>query len=303
MLVYNIDASGRAVVSVSIDVTGGVHRVISIPLEEGFIAGSVVAYDSRGNPLPVIVSDGKAIVTVGNTSFIMVEYMARIISEVERGVYRGVIHPFAPSFVYLPKGAGLLGFNGSAVVRFHSERIVLEYAKPGVYVFEYTLALQPGEEGRRGLPMWLLVVIVVSAVGALTAFYLLRRSGRLPRRSVLAVSRAEEARPSPSPPPGRQASGPVAVSPSGVAARPVPQVQRARRDERDQMIIDLLAREGPMGVSEVARRLGLSKSTAWRKLQRLSEEGVIERIIVDGKPVYRVARGAGPDGGGEEGEG
>ena len=285
VLVYNIDATGRAVVSVSIDVTGSMHHVISVPLEDGFVAGSVVAYDSRGSPLPVIVSDGKAIVTVGNTSFVMVEYVARIISEEGGGVYRGVIHPFAPSFVYLPRGAGLISFNGSAVVMFHSERIVLEYEKPGVYVFEYTL--QRREEGGHSLPWLLGVVAAFSGVVALLAFRLLR--GKRPTRRVLPPPSPGEIR---APAAGRQA-GPAPVPGGGPAARPVSQVQRARRDERDQMIIELLAKEGPMGVSEVARRLGLSKSTAWRKLQRLSEEGVIERIIVDGKPVYRVARGGG----------
>lgn len=59
-------------------------------------------------------------------------------------------------------------------------------------------------------------------------------------------------------------------------------------DDRDKAIIDLLRKEGPMGVSEVARRLGISKSTAWRKLQKLVDMGILERVIIDGSPVYRL---------------
>ena len=61
-------------------------------------------------------------------------------------------------------------------------------------------------------------------------------------------------------------------------------------DDRDKAILELLAKEGPLGVSEVARRLGISKSTAWRKLQKLVDMGLVERIVVNGTPLYRVTR-------------
>lgn len=65
-------------------------------------------------------------------------------------------------------------------------------------------------------------------------------------------------------------------------------VEEGGIDERDKMIIDLLCREGPLGVSDIARRLGLSKSVVWRKLHKLVEAGVVERVVVKGKPLYKV---------------
>jgi len=57
-------------------------------------------------------------------------------------------------------------------------------------------------------------------------------------------------------------------------------------DDRDRAILSLLEREGPMGVSEVARRLGISKSTASRKLRKLADRGLIEKTVMDGRPLY-----------------
>ena len=57
-------------------------------------------------------------------------------------------------------------------------------------------------------------------------------------------------------------------------------------DDRDQAILELLRSRGPLGVSEVARSLGISKSTASRKLRKLTDMGLAERIVVDGSPRY-----------------
>ena len=57
--------------------------------------------------------------------------------------------------------------------------------------------------------------------------------------------------------------------------------------ERDEAILELLRSRGPMGVSDVARSLGISKPTASGKLQKLADMGLAERIVVDGSPQYR----------------
>lgn len=61
-------------------------------------------------------------------------------------------------------------------------------------------------------------------------------------------------------------------------------------DERDRRILELLRRRGPLGVSEVARLLGVSKSVASRKLHKLQSMGLVERAVVDGRVLYRAAR-------------
>ncbi|ABM80547.1 transcriptional regulator, HTH-type [Hyperthermus butylicus DSM 5456] len=59
-------------------------------------------------------------------------------------------------------------------------------------------------------------------------------------------------------------------------------------DDRDKAILHLLAREGVIGVSEIARRLALGKSVVWRKLQKLTAMGLVERVVVNGRPLYRL---------------
>ena len=57
-------------------------------------------------------------------------------------------------------------------------------------------------------------------------------------------------------------------------------------DDRDREILRELEHHGPMGVSEVARRLGISKSVVSRKLKKLAEMGLVEKVVVRGRPLY-----------------
>ncbi|BES80909.1 Lrp/AsnC family transcriptional regulator [Pyrodictium abyssi] len=68
------------------------------------------------------------------------------------------------------------------------------------------------------------------------------------------------------------------------------ELAQAALDERDIAILELLDSNGPMGVSEIARRLGLNKSTAWRKLRKLTNMNIVERITQNGRPLYRLRR-------------
>lgn len=54
-------------------------------------------------------------------------------------------------------------------------------------------------------------------------------------------------------------------------------------DEFDQKILDVLGAEGRISVTELAKRIGLSKSPAQTRLKRLEENGVIRgyRAIFD----------------------
>jgi len=64
-------------------------------------------------------------------------------------------------------------------------------------------------------------------------------------------------------------------------------------DERDRKILAALEEGGPMGVSEIAKKLGLSKSVVSRKLRKLAEMGLVEKSVVDGRPVYSLRRRGG----------
>ena len=66
---------------------------------------------------------------------------------------------------------------------------------------------------------------------------------------------------------------------------------QATLDERDIAILELLDNNGPMGVSEIARRLGLNKSTVWRKLRKLTNMNMVKRIARNGRPLYCLCQG------------
>ncbi len=67
-------------------------------------------------------------------------------------------------------------------------------------------------------------------------------------------------------------------------------VETSILDERDRAIIDLLAREGPLSLSEIARRLGYSKSTVHRHLNKLTSLGILERTTHGRQTLYRLKK-------------
>ncbi len=50
-------------------------------------------------------------------------------------------------------------------------------------------------------------------------------------------------------------------------------------DRIDRRILDILQRDATMPVAEVGRRVGLSTTPCWRRIQKLEDEGVIERRV------------------------
>lgn len=53
----------------------------------------------------------------------------------------------------------------------------------------------------------------------------------------------------------------------------------ARMDDFDRRILRELQRDAGLPISEVARRVGLSASPCWKRVQRLEREGVIRRRV------------------------
>ena len=47
-------------------------------------------------------------------------------------------------------------------------------------------------------------------------------------------------------------------------------------DEYDLKLINQLQKHADIALTELSRRLGMSKTTCWNRLQRLEEQGVIE---------------------------
>ena len=55
----------------------------------------------------------------------------------------------------------------------------------------------------------------------------------------------------------------------------------------DRKILDILQRDSTMPVAEIGREVGLSTTPCWRRIQKLEENGVIERrvALLDAKKV------------------
>jgi Lrp/AsnC family transcriptional regulator len=50
-------------------------------------------------------------------------------------------------------------------------------------------------------------------------------------------------------------------------------------DKLDRKILDLLQRDASLSVAELAERIGLSKAPCWRRIQRLTDAGLIRRTV------------------------
>ncbi len=50
-------------------------------------------------------------------------------------------------------------------------------------------------------------------------------------------------------------------------------------DRIDRRILDILQHDATLPVAEIARKVGLSTTPCWRRIQKLEEEGVIEKRV------------------------
>lgn len=58
-------------------------------------------------------------------------------------------------------------------------------------------------------------------------------------------------------------------------------------DKTDHAILTILQQDASLAVADVARRVGLSVTPCWRRIQRLEEQGVIRRrvALLDGRRI------------------
>jgi DNA-binding Lrp family transcriptional regulator len=50
-------------------------------------------------------------------------------------------------------------------------------------------------------------------------------------------------------------------------------------DATDARILDLLQRDASLSIAEIAERVGLSSSPAWRRIERMKRAGIIQRQV------------------------
>lgn len=51
-------------------------------------------------------------------------------------------------------------------------------------------------------------------------------------------------------------------------------------DKTDKKILTILQRDATMPVAEIGRKIGLSTTPCWRRIQKMEEEGIIQRRVV-----------------------
>ena len=61
-------------------------------------------------------------------------------------------------------------------------------------------------------------------------------------------------------------------------------------DRLDRKILRLLQEDATLAVADVAKKVGLSTTPCWRRIQKLEEEGVIKRRVAILDPVKINAR-------------
>ena len=68
-------------------------------------------------------------------------------------------------------------------------------------------------------------------------------------------------------------------------------VREAEVDDRDELILRALAEAGePLTLAEISKRSGLGRALVWRKLKKLVARGMVEKIVINGRPHYRLVR-------------
>ncbi len=251
-LTYTIDTLGVAHVIVVVTNVSNETEELHVPLEPGAVMESVIASSLDGDPLPCNASGGSAVVLSLGARGVVVSYDA-VVGAGSEGVVEAVIHPWAPATVYLPQGAALVYANGTPSFTIASGRIVLHYNTPGVYRIVFIAVQAVGNQREEEHPSILpfVVVGVAAAALALLGYHVRWRRVRRVGEEVELLG--------------------------GL-------------DERDRAIIRLLEEEGPLTMSEIAGRLGLSRSTVHRRLQRLVRMGLLEREARGKSVLYRVAR-------------
>ena len=358
--VYNFAEDGIALVRVIVSSNQSLNTII-VNLEKNFDEATIAVYDDRGNPYPYIVRNNTLLVEAGNSTKIIIEYVAMPSTILDIGTYRIVLHPEGPSTIYLPADAAIVSFTGAPQILVQNNRITLVYSSPGNYTIEYIIVselfreLPPPEEPTETTP----TNITTTTPTTTTTINTTTNTSTVPQPAIhtphntttqLQQTNTTKPTETSTPPQIPQTktttekqtptSPPQSTTPSieatetetktnttstpseadktttivalvvlaitiiglvyilykkkpsstGGEALEVIKIED-RLDERDRAILDLLKETEYVGVSEVARKLNISKSTAWRKLQRLVEMGLIERkISKDGNPVYSLSR-------------
>lgn len=307
--VYRLRDSGVASVTIIASELTGIIEY-SIRVCEKVVNESLVAFDEQGN-IVLAVYNGThiTIYPMNTTDKVIIQYEAIVGHVTVEGLVQVNLTIWGPTTIVLPEGAGLIYFSGNPEVEVVGETIKLRYSEPGITLLEYippiptttssppttlpkatptstqvsTIETTPTSTPSSTTPpspapttpstsptvpatmptttvqplptfptivIAFIIVIIVLLIGGII-LYKTKLS-----KTYFSISSSK-------------------YFPRSASSREVEFLEHRKLDERDKLILSKLS-EKPMSISELARELGLSKSTVWRRVRKLEKQGYIK---------------------------
>jgi len=249
-LVYTLYPGGVLTLTITMAAT---PPETCIKLLDTPLLGQVYAYGPQGKPIPATVEGSKLCVypLENGSSQIVVEMVLQSVEPVANNTVEIELHPAYRATLYLPQNSTLLGVSPSSgwAIRSWGNGLVIDLS-PGNYT---------------------LIISLPTPMRGLTA--------------ITHTTKTEERGPSVNPLYAAYIA--AALIALAIALR-LTRSRRAREEMeypvngRDIEILSAVA-QGAKSLSEIAKRIGVSKSTVWRRVQRLEKLGLLEIVRESGR--------------------
>ncbi len=288
---YSICGDGSVIISVWANTTD--ILACAIPVQGKVLKDTILASDPSGTPLDFEFNGTHIIVATANASMVYVRYAAEgLVSMNYDGSFVFHVKTLAPGDVLLPEGAALVDLEPQPrSIDFKGERIVLTYPAGADVRVTYMLVATP-----TAAP----TTPVLTPPPTATPVQL-----TTPTAAPATTPTSPTTRPTETPAPilgGTVLLG-AAIAIAAVIAVAAAFIIKKRGagggsvqvvfsspgelDDRDKLILDTLKSKGPMSLSELSRATGISKSTLWRRVQRLKRMGYIVEERVGNKSLLK----------------
>lgn len=307
--VYRLGDNGIASVTIIISGLIGVIEY-SIQVYEKVVNESLVAFDEQGN-IVLAVYNGThiTIYPINTTDKVIIQYEAIVGHVTVEGLVQVNLTIQGPTTIVLPKGAGLIYFSDNPEVEVVGETIKLRYSEPGIILLEYippipTTTSSPPTTLPKVTPTSTQVSTIEAIPTSTPSPTTLPSPAPITSSTsptVPATTPTTTVQPSPTFPTivivfiiviivllvggiilyktklskTYFSTSSSKYFPPSASSREVEFLEHRKLDERDKLILSKLS-EKPMSISELARELGLSKSTVWRRVRKLEKQGYVK---------------------------
>ncbi len=261
-ILYTIDVDGTVRCRITVSDMFN-ETTVNVCVKDDLIPYSIIVYDENREPLDYEYIDDRIVVyTYNQSTSITIEYIVNTTPLIDN-IVSITLKPCYRARVLISKNVKLLGIsidestpNAVFTVSEYDDMTVLNLSE-GIY--HLTISLQtyvattttPYREAYVPTISWPIIIILSIVIVSVVVITILRK-----RRGSSVVERH---------------------------GRKIPSTFYL--DSRDLEILKCIAQK-PKSISDIAKEIGLSKSTVWRRIQRLKNDGFIElrsegrRVIV-----------------------